>query len=465
MKTYLAIDIGASSGRHISGSIINGRLCLKEIYRFPNSAKMKGGHLCWELETLRENIVKGLKAAKDAAPISVGVDTWGVDFVLLDKNDQILGEAVAYRDNRTEGMDQRFEKKMSMETLYAHTGIARQPYNTLYQLMAIPAEQLREVRTFLMMPDYLHFTLCGIKSNEYSEASTTALLNAKTRIWDPDVLKAAEIPVSIFSAPLLKSGSILGRLSSSIREKVGFDTTVVTPASHDTGSAYIAVPAQDENAVYLSSGTWSLLGVENKVPLSSNECMAAGFTNEGGYGGTYRFLKNIMGLWILQSIRKEQKEKYTFAEMASLAGEASDFEGRFDANTSRFLAPAHMIDEITTDLTEHDQPIPKTDGELFACVIRSLADCYKESIHELEHLTGKQFTSINIVGGGSQNAVLNQWTADASGLPVYAGPTEGTALGNIIAQMITSGEIKDIATARRLIAESFDVKEFLPGRV
>ncbi|MDD3335882.1 MAG: rhamnulokinase [Eubacteriales bacterium] len=458
MKSYLAIDIGASSGRHILGSIHNGKLRLEEIYRFSNAASQKNGHLCWDLDNLCQQVLSGLKAAASAAPVSVGVDTWGVDYVLLDENDRLLGDAIAYRDERTNGMEQ----KVDLETLYRHTGIASQPFNTLYQLMAASKEQLLQAKTFLMMPDYLHYILCGVKANEYTNASTTALLNGCARQWDLEVLKGAGIPDSLFSAPLRMPGTVLGPFTQEVRNLVGFDATVVLPATHDTGSAYMAVPALDDGAVYLSSGTWSLLGVETTVLHADAQSQEAGFTNEGGYGNTYRFLKNIMGLWIVQSVRKEQENRHSFAEMAELAKEEASFPSRFDANAPRFLAPGSMIQEILMALRETNQPLPERDGQLYACVLHSLADCYAAAIRQLSGLTGKRYTTLNIVGGGSQNAVLNQWTADATGLPVYAGPTEGTALGNLIAQMIASGELSDLPTARKLIRDSFPIQLYQP---
>ena len=459
---YLACDIGASSGRHILGRLADGRIELQEIYRFENGYEMKNGHLCWDIDGLRSHVLEGLKAAREYRPVSVAVDTWGVDFVLLDGEDRILGDAVAYRDGRTKDMDIQLEERMPFSLHFQQTGIAKQIFNTVYQLMSLPKEQLAQAKQFLMMPDYLHFCLTGEKSCEYTIASTSGLLNARTLEWDAEVLKAAGIPAALFSVPPVMPCTPLGAVTPQVEEYIGYPCRVVLPASHDTGSAFVAIPAKDENAVYLSSGTWSLLGVELDEPLTSAESMEAGFTNEGGMGGKIRHLKNIMGLWVLQCIRKEQGKKYTYAEMAELAKANGEFAHCIDINAPRFLAPENMQQEIRAALEEEGKPLPQTDGELIACVYHSLAQCYRESVRQLEGFTGKRFTSINIVGGGSQNRVLNQWTADALGIPVYAGPVEGTALGNIVAQMLASGELKDIASARETIAKSFEIETYLP---
>lgn len=459
MKTYLSVDIGASGGRHILGFTENGKLRLRELYRFPNGAEMKDGRLCWPLAALKEHLLRGIAAAKEYAPESVSIDTWGVDYVLLDKKDDLLDDAVAYRDGRTKGM----EKRIDFQALFTRAGIAAQPFNTVYQLMATPKSILNAARTFLMMPDYLHFLLSGVKANEYTDASTTSLLNAAARSWDDEILSLAGIPRAMFSAPLLMPGTRLGRFTKAVRAAVGFDSAIVLPASHDTGSAYMAVPARDDRAVYLSSGTWSLLGVESAVPYLGEKSREAGFTNEGGYGGTYRFLKNIMGLWIIQCVQKEQGAARTFGEIAEMAQAAASFPGRFDANAARFLAPKSMCGEILNAMKEAGQPLPTTDAELYAAVFRSLAACYAASIRELSAVTGKTYTSLNIVGGGSQNDTLNQWTADAAGIPVFAGPTEGTALGSILSQMIASGEVPDLTAARRMINDSFEIKAYQPS--
>ena len=467
MNTFLAVDIGASSGRHILGWLDNGRICLEEVYRFENRHSLKNGYLCWDADMLFASIINGLKRCKELGytPQAVGVDTWGVDYVLLDENDQPLGDCVCYRDGRTEGMDAELEKRMSYAELYRRTGIAKQPFNTVYQLMAHFAkhpEHRQSAQSFLMMPEYLSFLLTGCKRNEYSIASTTAMLDAQKRDWDTDVLRAAGIPERLFTQAPAEPGTVLGRLKPELAKEIGFDCTVILPAMHDTGSAFAAVPARDDNAVYLSSGTWSLLGVENAQPLCDDKSRELGFTNEGGYGGCIRYLKNIMGLWILQCMRREGGEKHTFAEMAQLAGSALAYPGRFDANDASLLSPDNMTQAVKKLLVKSGAPQPQTEAELLSAVYHSLAQCYASAVKELETLTGKTFTSLNIVGGGSQNAVLDQLTADAVGLPVYAGPAEGTALGNLLVQMIAENEISDLQSARDMVRTSLDVTTYLP---
>ncbi|MBN1776941.1 MAG: rhamnulokinase [Clostridiales bacterium] len=461
---YLAVDIGASSGRHILGAIEHGKLTAKEIYRFENNAQMKGGHLCWDAEALQMHVLEGLKACGKLGvhPASVGIDTWGVDFALLDKDGGLVGDIVAYRDSRTEGMDTLLEKTMAFTELYRKTGIAKQPFNTLYQLMAAIKEnpEYRDtVDDFLLIPEYLSYMLTGIKAHEETNLSTGALLNAGSRTWCADAIRAAGLPGKWFKTPIVKAGTVLGNLQPEHVKKLGFNTTVVLPATHDTGSAFMAVPARDESAVFLSSGTWSLLGTELHKPQTDADSRTMGFTNEMGYGGTTRYLKNIMGMWMLQRIRKEVAGEISFDEIASLAAE-SKYNCFVDATDSRFFAPENMTDEVRGALKEQGAPAPADNKDLYRTVFLSLAMCYRDSILQIEKLTGKEFTSVNIVGGGSQNIILNRITAEVTGLPVYAGPTEGTALGNLIAQMITGGELRDLPTARRLIADSFLIKEY-----
>ena len=469
---HLAIDIGASSGRHILGWVEDGRMHLKEVYRFENRLAEKNGHRCWEMDRLWQNVLAGLKACKDAGctPETVGIDTWAVDFVLLDAAGEILGDTVAYRDSRTEGVRQTLEPVLPFAEHYARTGIQYQPFNTAYQLAALQKEhpdQLAAAKTFLMVPDYLNYKLTGVAANEYTNASTTALVGAASRDWDDELIARLGLPRGIFQS-ICQPGTVLGRLTPEVQAEVGFDCTVVLPATHDTGSAWLAVPARDDRAVYLSSGTWSLLGVENTVPITSAASAAANFTNEGGYGGTYRYLKNIMGLWMIQSVRRELGEhapngtRPAFPELIAAAKEASGYPGLVNADDDRFLAPNSMIGEITAACAEAGYPAPATTGEVMQAIYNSLADDYRRAIAALQSLTGKTYESVNIVGGGSQDGYLNQMAANATGLPVYAGPTEGTALGNLMVQFIAAGEYADLQAARDAIKQSFAIQEVLP---
>lgn len=457
--TYaLAIDIGASSGRHILGSIQNGKWVLEEVYRFENGAVNENGLLCWDREKLENHILAGMKKCKDLGkiPASVGVDTWGVDFVLVDEKGMPVSPMVMYRDERTNAVVDAIDN----ETLYMLTGIAKQPFNTVYQLMATPGEWFEKAHRCLFVPDYFHFFLSGVMANEYTIASTSALLTAGKAEWNEHVFALAQIPRRLFPDAPLMPGTVLGKLTSKVQEAVGYTCDVILPASHDTGSAYMAVPAKDENAVYLSSGTWSLLGIETNDTRLGDTARLAGFTHEGAYGGKVRLLRNIMGLWMLQCVRHELNDKYSFAQMADMAS-ASAYAYTVDAGDNRFLAPDSMTEEVKAALREQGAPLPETESDLFACINRSLSLCYARAIGDLETLTGKHFTSLNIVGGGSNSRVLNQWTADATHLPVYAGPGEGTALGNIMAQFIARGEVASLADARKMIPDSFDVKTYL----
>lgn len=469
MKYHLAVDIGASSGRHILGHVEQGRIVLEEVYRFENGPKKRGGRLCWDFDALAREVVNGLKACAKLGkvPATLGVDTWGVDFALVDREGRVLGDTVAYRDSRTQGMDALVEELIPAQELYRRTGIQKQSFNTIYQLMAVKRqspELLEQAHRLLLVPDYLHYTLAGVMSNEYTEASTSGLVSAETKDWDRELLRLLGFPQKLFGT-LSLPGTALGGLRPALREELGFDCQVVLPASHDTGSAFLAVPAGEGASVTLSSGTWSLLGVELEQPVTTPESRAANFTNEGGYQYRFRYLKNIMGLWMIQNLRREMAENGQlpgFGELSQLAREAADFPGRVDVDDPSFLAPESMSAAVRAYCERVGQPVPQSPGELLSCVYHSLAQCYAQSVRQLEALTGRSFQAVHIVGGGSQDAYLNQLTASATGLPVYAGPTEGTALGNLLVQMIAQGEFAGLQEARDAIRASFAVKEVLP---
>lgn len=485
-KHYAAVDIGASSGRVLAGWVEDGKMSYQEVYRFDNEQKRIGDHDCWDVEALFDHVVAGLRAVKDQtgqAPATIGIDTWGVDFVLLDEHNKIVGDTVAYRDARTDGIYEVADQIMDPAEVYARTGIQRQPFNTLYQLLALKnehPEQLEAARTFLMIPDYLNWRLTGIKANEYTNASTTGMLDAEKCTWDTEIISRFGIPQGIFLEPTMP-GAVLGELTADISEKIGYSATVVLPATHDTGSAFLAVPAKDDNAVYISSGTWSLLGVENQHAITNELARKQNFTNEGGYLKRYRFLKNIMGLWMNQSVRREingvdyvegktshkalMDHKVGFDELRALCREAEPFEAYVDVDDDRFLAPDSMIQEIKQACAEGGEPVPRTVGEIMRTNYCSLSRSYAKAIEGLRELSGHDYTSINIVGGGCQDYYLNQMTADTCGLPVFAGPIEGTCIGNFIVQMIAGGDFADLADARACVARSFDVKRIDPKGV
>lgn len=465
MGTYLAVDIGASSGRHILGWVEGGKLRLEEIYRFENQLTRKNGRLCWNMDALTEEILRGLERCRELSkiPDSMGIDTWAVDFVLLDSQGGPLGDVVAYRDNRTRGMDRVVEELIPSRDLYARTGIQKQEFNTIYQLMAIKRQEpelLEKASRFLMVPEYLTYRLTGRMENEYTNATTTGLVNAKSKTWDEELLKKLGFPQKLFGE-LRLPGYQVGRFTQEVQKRVGFDCQVLFPATHDTGSAFLAVPAK-EGGVYLSSGTWSLLGTELFDPITTGESQKQNFTNEGGFQYRFRYLKNIMGLWMLQSLRREEGEGTTFARLEQEARKAKDFPSWVDVNDGRFLAPDHMGEAIRAFCRDTGQNVPETLGELASCVYFSLAQSYAQAIEELAALTGRTYTAVNIVGGGSRDGYLNQLTANATGLPVYAGPTEGTALGNLMVQMLTYGEFPDLAAIRKAERQSFPIQEYWP---
>ena len=464
---YLAVDIGASSGRHILAHMENGKLQLEEVHRFYNGMSEKDGELCWDFDALFKEIKTGLKKCKEIGkiPVSIGVDTWGVDFVLLDENNQVLGNTVGYRDDRNQGMDEEVYKIIPEKELYARTGIQKAIFNTIYQLMAVKTkhpEYLEKAKTFLMVPDYFHFLLSGVKSNEYTEATTGQLINPYTKEWDMELIEMLGYPTDMFQKVSVP-GTILGDLRPELQEEVGFNCKVVLPATHDTGSAVLAVPSNNPDTVYISSGTWSLMGVERMEADCSPASYAHNFTNEGGFQYRFRYLKNIMGLWMIQSVKKELKEErgidLSFGELCADAA-TQTIPSIVDANDERFLAPKNMIKEVQAACAESGQPVPETAGEIASVIYNSLAKCYAATIEEIQEITGKTYDSISIVGGGSNAVYLNELTAKYTGRTVYAGATEATAIGNLMVQMMANGELGDLATARDCVFESFAVQTY-----
>ena len=464
-KYYLAVDIGASSGRHMLASMKDGKMQLEEVYRFPNGMDNKNGTLCWDVERLITEIKNGLKKCKEIGkiPVSMGIDTWGVDYVLLDKDDNILGDTAGYRDSRTEGMDEKVYEVIPQDDLYARTGIQKQIFNTIYQLMAVKQshpEYLEQAETILMIPDYFNFLLTGVKKNEYTEATTGQLISPKTNDWDYELIDMLGYNSRMF-LPVSMPGTVVGDFTEEVQKEVGFNCTVVLPATHDTGSAVLAVPTNDDDAVYISSGTWSLMGIERKEADCSMESMKANFTNEGGYDHRFRYLKNIMGLWMIQSVRREFKQKYSYQEICDRASRET-IPSVVDCNDGRFLAPESMIREVKEACRESGQPVPETPWQISAVIYNSLARCYGETAEEIEKLTGRRYPCIHVVGGGANADYLNQLTAAYTGRKVYAGPSEATAIGNLTAQMLQGGVFADVGEARDCIFRSFAVRIFAP---
>lgn len=462
-KYYLAVDIGASSGRHILGSLENGKIVLEEVYRFENGMEEKGGTLYWNTDRLFSEIVNGLKKCKEAGkiPTTMSIDTWGVDFVLLDENDKVLGGAVGYRDSRTEGMDEVVYRSISPEELYERTGIQKAMYNTIYQLTAVREKQpelLKKAKALLMTPDYYQFLLTGVKKQEYTIASTSQLLEVNSGEWDYELIERLDLPKDIFQKPN-QPGTKVGSLRPEIAQEVGFDTQVVLCPSHDTASAVLSVHAIGENTLFISSGTWSLMGVELLTANSSEAARKANFANEGGYSKRYRFLKNIMGLWMIQSVRREQAPHISYGELCSQAAEES-ISSIVDCNDDRFLAPVSMTKAVQEYCRETGQEIPETLPKLACVIYNSLAVCYAKTVKQLEEITGAHYDCINIIGGGSNAEYLNQLTAKYTQRTVLAGPSEATATGNILSQMLGEGEFDGIVSARKCVIDSFAVKEY-----
>ena len=459
---YLAVDIGASSGRHVLGWLEDGRLQMQEVYRFPNGVQNVDGTLCWDIEALTAHVIAGIAECRKLGkiPTYMGIDTWGCDFVLLDEQDCRIGQTVAYRDGRTQGMDARVYEAVSESELYARTGIQKLQFNTVYQLMALREqhpEQLAAAKTFLMIPDYLNFVLTGIKAVEYTDATTAQLINVHTGDWDWELLRRLGYPSDMF--PSIKMpGTPLGCLRAALVEQLGFDVRVILPPSHDTASAVLALPVAKgegkagENAAYLSSGTWSLMGVERTEPDASEASRLSNFTHEGGYDKRYRYLKNIMGLWMIQSVKRECGDAYDFPTLSRMAKEAGDTPYRVDVNDEAFLAPDSMIAAVREKCgAALDLP------ELLSVIYHSLAEAYRDTMDELEARLSHPIDTLYIIGGGSRDSYLNELTARISGRVVYTGLVEATSTGNILCQMLGSGAIASLEQARDISAHSFDV--------
>ncbi|MFV0342708.1 MAG: rhamnulokinase [Anaerocolumna sp.] len=463
-KYYLAVDIGASSGRHILGTLDDGKISLQEIYRFENGMVNKDGHLCWELDRLFIEIKNGLKKCKEIGkiPVSMGIDTWGVDYVLLDEKDQIIGNTCGYRDKRTTGMDLKVYESISEDLLYERTGIQKQIFNTIYQLMAVKTQDpnhMEQADCLLLIPDYFNFLLTGNKLTEYTNATTTQLVNPLTKDWDDTLIETLGYNRNMFKKISMPK-TVVGNFLDTIKEEVGFDCEVILPATHDTGSAVLSVPANDDDYLYISSGTWSLMGIERMEADCSKESKLDNFTNEGGYDYRFRYLKNIMGLWMIQSVRHELNDSYSFAELCELATKSNDFKSRVDVNAEVFLSPNNMTEAIKAYCKDTNQEVPETVGEIAAVIYNSLSESYAQAIKELEELTGKTYARIHIVGGGANADYLNELTAKTTNKPVFAGPTEATAIGNILAQMLKANDFITIEKARTCVFDSFQIKEF-----
>ncbi|MFN4261832.1 MAG: rhamnulokinase [Gemmataceae bacterium] len=469
-KKLLAFDLGAESGRGLIGNFDGRQLRLEVAHRFANGAVRTLDTLHWDVLRLYSEMLTTLrKCAADFGGIDcLGVDTWGVDFALLGRDGTLLGNPRHYRDPHTEGMLEAAFQRVPQLEIFQQTGIQFMRINTLYQLLALQRDRsplLEVAEHFLMIPDLFHYFFTGIKVNEFTDASTSQLINPHTRQWAYDLLNAFGLPVKIFGN-LITPGTVLGPLRKTIVSDTGVGAVpVIAPATHDTASAVVAAPAQGESWAYISSGTWSLMGVEIPEPHVGAAVLQANFTNEGGMGGTVRFLKNIMGLWLVQECRRAWEragKTYTYDELTRMAEAAAPFTCIVNPDDAAFLLPTDMPAALGDFCRQTDQSAPSDPGTVIRCVLESLACRYRWVLAKLEELLGQRFEVIHIVGGGSQNALLCQFTADCCNRPVVAGPVEATAIGNVLVQALGLGLLGSLADAREVVRNSFEVKRYEP---
>lgn len=468
----LAFDFGASSGRAILGIIEDGKLSCQEIHRFSNDLVEINGSYFWDVLRLFHEIKQGiLKCAnsghKDIK--SIGIDTWGVDFGLLDKEGMLIGNPYVYRDSRTDGMMEKVFEQIPKNRLYNKTGIQFMKFNTIFQLYALKnsnSYQLKEAKTMLLMPDLFNYFLTGVKAAEYSIASTTQLLDAYSKNWDKEIITKLGLPEEIFPK-VVPTGTIIGKVKEDLAKELGLgDVNVIASASHDTQSAIVAVPTKENDFVYISCGTWSLMGIESDIPLINDESYRLAFTNEGGVDGKITCLKNIMGLWLIQESKRQWEREgkvYGFTELGEMARKAEGFRSFIDCDDDIFMAPGNMPERIKEYCRRTNQHVPETVGEVVRCITESLAFKYRQTIEALEELTNNKYSTIHMVGGGIQDKLLCSFTANATGRKVVAGPVEATALGNIAVQAKALGVVDGLNGARELIANSCDTIVYEPN--
>jgi rhamnulokinase len=468
---HLAFDLGAESGRAVLGSLDGARLTVHEVRRFPNTPLPLAGHIHWNVYALFDEMKEAMRdaaAAVGARPASLGVDTWGVDFGLLARDGSLLGLPFCYRDHRNAGAMEDYLKLVPRTALYEATGIQFMPFNTLFQIYAMVRERspiLDAAADLLFMPDLFNFLLTGRKAAEFTIASTSQLLDPRTRAWIPGLFQAMGLSKKILQ-DIVEPGTVLGEVAEDVASATGFrHVPVVATAGHDTAAAVAAVPAEGGGWAYISSGTWSLVGVELEAPLISAGSLAANFTNEGGVGGTVRFLKNVSGLWLVQGCRKSWAAgaPVTYEELTRAAAEAPPFAAFVDPDDPAFLNPPDMPEAIGEYCRRTGQKPPATKGAVVRSLLESLALRYRQVIDELRHVLGRPIERIHVIGGGSRNALLCQLTADATGLPVVAGPAEATAVGNILVQALATGRVDSPAEIRAIIRGSFELRTYEPS--
>lgn len=482
-RHYLAIDLGAESGRGMLGTLSDGQIELSEIHRFktgpvrlptryPSANQKPKGTDCsliWDFLRFWEEIKSCLHQARKQGQItSMGVDTWGVDFALLDKFGALIGFPYHYRDGRTDGMlDEAFDR-LSRKRIYEITGIQFMQLNTLFQLLAMQINQdpaLQIAETLLMVPDLINYWLTGRAVSEFTEATTSQILNTKEGNWSQEIIQAMGFPQHIFP-DIIKPGTRLGSLRQTLAGELGFDTTVVVPPTHDTGSAVAAIPAESEDYIWISSGTWSIIGMNVPQPIINEQSYSGNFTNEGGVSGTFRFSKNVTGLWIVQQCReqwKKEEQEYSYTELTQMAQNAPHLQAFIDPDYSKFLQMGNMVEKIQDYCRITDQPSPTTKGEIIRTALQGLALRYRFVIEQLEKISGKHANEIHIVGGGTKNQLLNQFTADALNRKVITGPIEAAAIGNIIVQAMAMGDVASWLEGVEVIKNSFDIQTYHPG--
>lgn len=472
MKRVLAFDLGASSGRGILAALEDGKITLKEIHRFPNNGVKVRSTLYWDVLYLFDQIKQGITNAKlEGGFDCIGIDTWGVDFGLLDADGNLIGNPVTYRDSRTDNIPEELFETICAEDVYKRTGIQIMNFNTLFQLYYMCKYKKGEIdraEALLFMPELLGYFLTGVKKNEYTISSTSQMINPNTRDWDYELLEKVGIKKELLGE-IVMPGEKLGKLTEEICEELGLEPVdVVAVGCHDTASAVVAVPTEVDDFVYISCGTWSLFGTELNSPVVTDEAYKSSYTNEGGYGGKIRFLTNIMGLWLIQESRRtwnRQGNDFSFNDLEKAALACEPFKCFIDPDYPEFGKPGDIPARIQKYCEKTGQYVPQTVGEIVRCIYESLALKYYHSFLNLKKISGKEFESINIVGGGTKDPLLCQMAANACNVTVYAGPIEATALGNIAVQMIAIGEIKDLKEARKIIKNSFDTKQYEPKDV
>jgi rhamnulokinase len=467
-KYFLAFDLGASSGRAILGKLENSKLELTEVHRFKNQMTLIHGNYYWNIFNLFDELKTGLKkciAEFNIQPDSIGVDTWGVDYSLVTTEGQLIGLPFAYRDHRTDNAMEDFFKILPKKEAYFLSGIQFMQFNTLFQLFASVKEnysRLKIAESLLFTPDTLNYLFTGIQKNEYTIASTSQLLKPGKPEWEPKLFEAAGIPMQLMG-DIVQPGYEIGNILPEVREETGsVEIPCIAVASHDTASAIASVPAKGENWAYLSSGTWSLLGIESSVPQVSEKTLAMNFTNEGGVNGTTRLLKNIMGMWLIQECKRiwDLEKELEWQNIVDLSNAAEPFKSLINPDDSTFLNPGNMPEAIQNYCRKTNQLIPESKGEIARCIYDSLVLKYKYTIKQIESVTGNKIEKLHIIGGGAHNTMMNQLTADAIGVPVFAGPTEATAIGNLMIQAKAIGAVKSLSEIRRVIRNSFDVTEY-----